>query len=325
MTSQNEKILVIGANGQIGTVLCQALQQIYGLQQVWASDVNLPHHSLVGQFEKLDVLNADKLKNFVEKQGITQIYLLAAILSAKGEQNPRQTWDLNMNALFNVLELAKELNLRVYFPSSIAAFGALDNPTAEQNAVQQPATMYGITKTAGELLAQYYHQKFGLDVRSLRYPGLIGYQSQPGGGTTDYAVHMYFEAINGAKSYTCFLEPNTVLPMMYLDDAIRATIDLMQAPAENIRVRTAYNIQAMSFSPAELLASIQTQKPDFEVVYQPDFRQQIAASWPQALDDSAARADWGWSPKHDLNSMTQEMFRQLAKLHKGRYDERMYL
>jgi nucleoside-diphosphate-sugar epimerase len=326
MATQKDKILVIGANGQIGTVLAQALRDAYGVSNVIAADIRQPHYSVIGQFEKFDVLDSKRLVEIVRKHSITQIYHLAAILSAKGEQNPRQTWEINMNSLWNVLEVARQEKLhKVYFPSSIAVFGeGVSKGDTPQYSPLLPTTLYGISKTAGELLAQYYFQHYGVDVRSLRYPGLIGYQSPPGGGTTDYAVEIFFKAAAG-ENYTCFLKADTVLPMMYMYDAIRATLELMEAPAEKIKIRSSYNLHGMSFTPAELTAEIQKHLPNFQVDYQPDFRQAIADSWVQSIDDSAARQDWGWQPKFDLSSMTSDMLKNLSKKRKSSYDERLYL
>ena len=250
----------------------------------------------------------------MSRHKVTQIYHLAAILSAKGEQNPLQTWDINMGGLFNVFEVAREKGiLKVFFPSSIAVFGAdIPRQMTPQNAILKPTTVYGMSKASGELWSQYYFQKFGLDVRSLRYPGVIGWQSNPGGGTTDYAVDIYHYAVK-EEDYTCFLSENTRLPMIYMDDAVRATLELMGAPAANINERTSYNLAGMSFSPSEIAASIQVHFPDYKVSYAPDFRQKIAESWPESIDDSAARNDWDWKPKFDLNNMTKVMISHLQQ------------
>lgn len=309
-----DKILVIGASGQIGVELTLALRKQYGNNNVIASDLREQNPLLegTGPYVSLDVMNKEMLHVQVIRQNITQIYLLAAILSATGEKNPSLAWHLNMQGLLNVLEIAREENIKkVYWPSSIAVFG----PTSpKQNCPQQtiiePITVYGISKYAGEFWCNYYHQRFGVDVRSIRYPGLISYKSAPGGGTTDYAVEIYSEALE-EKKYECFLNENTYLPMMYMPDAIRATIELMEAPASAITVRTSYNISGMSFSPKEIAASIQKHIPEFTISYKPDYRQQIAESWPQSIDDSTANTDWGWKPKYDLEKMTEDMLLNL--------------
>lgn len=309
-----EKILVIGASGQIGVELTLALRKIYGNANVIASDLREENELLKGSgpYVSLDVMNKEMLHVQVIRQNITQIYLLAAILSATGEKNPNLAWSLNMQSLLNVLDIAREEKLhKVYWPSSIAVFG----PTSpKQNCPQQtiiePTTVYGISKYAGEFWCNYYHQRYHVDVRSLRYPGLISYKSAPGGGTTDYAVEIYHEALEEQK-YTCFLKEDTYLPMMYMPDAIRATIELMEAPAEQIHVRTSYNLSAMSFSPKEIADSIQQHIPSFSIDYQPDYRQAIADSWPQSIDDTVARKDWGWKHEYDLDKMTSDMLANL--------------
>ncbi len=305
-----EQILVLGANGQIGTVLTAELRKLYGNDNVLATDIQkVALHN--GPFEQLDILNAQRLEEVVRKRRITQIYHLAAILSARGEQNPKWAWDINMTGLFNVLETAKTHNCRVFFPSSIAVFGAQapanDTP---QHAVLQPSTVYGISKVAGELWCKYYFDKYGVDVRSVRYPGIIGYQSLPGGGTTDYAVDIFHKALQG-HVFECFLSADTCLPMMYMPDAIRATLELMAAPTAHVTIRTSYNITGTSFTPADIYAAIQTYMPDFQIIYKPDFRQAIAESWPQSVDDTEARRDWGWQPEYDLKRMTQDMLDNL--------------
>lgn len=309
-----EKILVIGASGQIGVELTLALRRIYGNQNVIASDLREENDLLkgTGPYVSLDVMNKEMLHVQVIRQNITQIYLLAAILSATGEKNPNLAWHLNMQSLLNVLDIAKEEKLhKVYWPSSIAVFG----PTSpKQNCPQQtiiePSTVYGISKYAGEFWCNYYHQRYGVDVRSLRYPGLISYKSAPGGGTTDYAVEI-FHAAKEEGRYTSFLSADTYLPMMYMPDAIRATIELMEAPAERIKIRTSYNVAGMSFSPAEIGAAIQQHLPEFSMSYAPDYRQEIANSWPQSIDDSVARMDWGWKEEYDLSRMTADMMKNL--------------
>jgi nucleoside-diphosphate-sugar epimerase len=309
-----DKILVIGACGQIGVELTLALRKIYGNNNVIASDLREQNPLLegTGPYVSLDVMNKEMLHVQVIRQNITQIYLLAAILSATGEKNPNLAWHLNMQGLLNVLDIAREENIKkVYWPSSIAVFG----PTSpKQNCPQQtiiePITVYGISKYAGEFWCNYYHNRFGVDVRSLRYPGLISYKSAPGGGTTDYAVEIYIEALE-EKKYECFLNEDTFLPMMYMPDAIRATIELMEAPVSNISVRTSYNLSGMSFSPKEIAASIQKHIPEFSITYKPDYRQAIANSWPQSIDDSTANKDWGWKPEYNLDSMTNDMLLNL--------------
>lgn len=311
-----DKILVIGASGQIGVELTLALRKIYGDTNVIASDLREENPLLkgTGPYVSMDVMNKEMLHVQVIRQGITQIYLLAAILSATGEKNPALAWHLNMQGLLNVLDIAKEEKLKkVYWPSSIAVFG----PTSpKQNCPQQtiiePTTVYGISKYAGEFWCNYYFNKFDVDIRSIRYPGLISYKSAPGGGTTDYAVEIFHEAIED-KHYNCFLEKDTYLPMMYMPDAIRATVELMEAPKENIRIRTSYNVAAISFSPEEIAAEIQKQIPEFTIDYKPDYRQAIANSWPQSIDDSVARQDWGWKPEYDLSAMTRDMLENLEK------------
>ncbi len=310
-----EKILVIGASGQIGVELTLALRKIYGNANVVASDLREENDLLkgTGPYVSLDVMNKEMLHVQVIRQNITQIYLLAAILSATGEKNPNLAWSLNMQSLLNVLDIAKEEKIaKVYWPSSIAVFGPTSpKKDCPQQTVIEPITVYGISKYAGEFWCNYYFQRWGVDVRSLRYPGLISYKSAPGGGTTDYAVEIFHDALEEGK-YESFLQNDTYLPMMYMPDAIKATIQLMEAPAEKIRIRTSYNIAAMSFSPAEIAAEIQKHLPGFTISYKPDYRQQIANSWPQSIDDSVARQDWGWSEDYDLERMTQDMFKNLS-------------
>jgi nucleoside-diphosphate-sugar epimerase len=265
-----------------------------------------------GPYVSLDVMNKEMLHVQVIRQNITQIYLLAAILSATGEKNPHLAWHLNMQGLLNVLDIAREEKLqKVYWPSSIAVFGPTSpRQNCPQRTIIEPSTVYGISKYAGEFWCNYFHGRYGVDIRSIRYPGLISYKSAPGGGTTDYAVEMFHEALE-SRSYQCFLKEDTYLPMMYMPDAIRATIELMEAPASKISVRTAYNVAALSFSPKEIAAEIQRHIPDFTIRYEPDYRQRIADSWPQSIDDSVARADWGWKPEYDLGRMTAEMLENL--------------
>jgi nucleoside-diphosphate-sugar epimerase len=306
-----EKILITGANGQIGTVLAKALSERYGSESLLTTDLRPPTQALF-PFESLDILDAPRLHRLIEDHRITTIYHLAAILSATGEQRPAWAWQINMDGLFHVLEAARIYGLKVFFPSSIAVFGQhVPKEATPQHVPLQPGTVYGISKVGGELWGAYYHDKYGVDVRSLRYPGIIGYESLPGGGTTDYAVEIFHEAI-AAQSYTCFLAADTRLPMMYMADAIRATLMLMEAPAERIRVRTSYNLAGMSFSPAELADAIRQHIPEFQVQYAPDFRQAIAESWPASIDDTEARNDWGWQPAYDLEAMTRDMIKHLS-------------
>lgn len=311
-----EKILVIGASGQIGVELTLALRKIYGNANVIASDLREQNSLLVGTgpYVSLDVMNKEMLHVQVIRQGITQIYHLAAILSATGEKNPGLAWHLNMQGLLNVLDIAREEKIhKVYWPSSIAVFGPTSpKKNCPQQTIIEPTTVYGISKYAGEFWCNYFHHRFGVDVRSLRYPGLISYKSPPGGGTTDYAIEIFYEALE-EKKYECFLDENTYLPMMYMPDAIRATIELMEAPADKISIRTSYNISGMSFSPKEIGAEVKKHIPDFKISYKPDYRQAIANSWPQSIDDSVARNDWGWKEEYDLSAMTSDMFANLGE------------
>jgi nucleoside-diphosphate-sugar epimerase len=307
-------ILVIGANGQIGTALMPVLQNVYGADHVIASDLFAPAPGN-GIFEKLDATNANDLAAIVKKYKVTQIYHLAAILSAKGEADPVWAWNLNMQTLLNVLETARAFDLqKIFVPSSIAVFGAhAQKEQTLQNTYLDPSTVYGVSKVASENWSVYYHKRFGIDIRSLRYPGVISYQSMPGGGTTDYAVDMYHKAMAN-EDYVCYLSPDTRLPMIYMDDALRATISLMEAPAEQVKIRSSYNLAGLSFTPADLLQAIQVHFPDFKCSFLPDFRQGIADSWPGSIDDSEARKDWGWKPAFDLERMTTAMFSGLSSL-----------
>jgi len=309
-----EKVLVIGASGQIGVELTLALRKIYGNSNVIASDLREQNALLegTGPYVSLDVMNKEMLHVQVIRQNITQIYLLAAILSATGEKNPNLAWNLNMQGLLNVLDIAREEKIhKVYWPSSIAVFGPTSpRSNCPQQTIIEPITVYGISKYAGEFWCNYYNQRFGVDVRSLRYPGLISYKSEPGGGTTDYAVEIFHEAIE-EKKYESFLNPDTYLPMMYMPDAIRATLELMESPVEKIKVRTSYNLSSMSFSPKEIASEISKHIPDFIMTYKPDYRQSIADSWPQSIDDSVARSDWGWKHEYDLSKMTKDMLDNL--------------
>ncbi len=311
-----EKILIIGASGQIGVELTLALRGVYGNANVVASDLREENELLrgTGPYVALDIMNKEMLHVQVIRQHITQIYVLAAMLSATGEKNPGLAWNLNMQGLLNVLDIAREEGIhKVYWPSSIAVFGpSSSRVNCPQQTIIEPSTVYGISKYAGEFWCNYYHQRYGLDVRSIRYPGLISYKSSPGGGTTDYAVEMFEEALT-EKQYTCYLRKKTLLPMMYMPDAIRGTIELMEAPAEKISIRTSYNFAAMSFSPEELAAEIGRLVPEFEVDYKADYRQAIAETWPQSIDDTVARGDWGWKPRYDIRKMTEDMIRNLRE------------
>lgn len=309
-----DKILVIGAAGQLGSELTRSLADQFGGDQVIATDLRATASEQFPfcRFDVLDVMDKDALGSLVKKEKVTQIYHLAAVLSAIGEKNPQFAWQLNMDSLLHVLELAKECELdKIYWPSSIAVFGpGTPKINTPQFCEKNPNTVYGISKLAGEGWCNYYFEKYGVDVRSLRYPGLIGYKSLPGGGTTDYAVDIYHKAI-AKQPFTCFLSEGTYLPMMYMPDAIKATLDLMNAPREAVKIRSSYNLAGISFSPKEIFESISKQVPGFEIKYQPDFRQSIADSWPDSIDDSCAQADWGWKPSYDLKSMTQDILSHL--------------
>lgn len=309
-----EKILVIGACGQIGVELTLELRKLYGGANVIASDLRAENELLkgTGPYVSLDVMNKEMLHVQVIRQNITQIYLLAAILSATGEKNPHLAWSLNTTSLLNVLEIAKDENVhKVYWPSSIAVFGPTSPKiNCPQQTVIEPITVYGISKYAGEFWCNYFNHRYKVDVRSLRYPGLISYKSEPGGGTTDYAVEIFHEAIE-TKTYHCFLKEDTYLPMMYMPDAIRATIELMESEESKIKVRTSYNISGVSFSPKEIAAEIKKHIPGFSISYEPDYRQEIANSWPQSIDDSVAKNDWGWKPAFDLSALTTDMIKNL--------------
>ena len=310
-----EKILVIGACGQIGVELVAALRGKYGSGNVIASDIReeSPLIAGTGPYVQLDAMNADSTRDLVKREGVTTVYLLAALLSATGEKNPKLAWELNMGSLRQILDLGVDEKIKIFWPSSIAVFGpTTPRDNTPQKTVVEPTTMYGITKYTGELLCQYYNRRFGLDVRSVRYPGLISWKSPPGGGTTDYAVDIFYGAIQEGK-YTSFLSENSYLPMMYMDDAIRATIELMEAPAEKIKSRMAYNLSAMSFSPKEIAEEIKKFMPDFKIDYSPDHRQAIADSWPKSIDDSVARADWGWKHEYDLPKMVADMLANLKQ------------
>lgn len=309
-------ILIIGACGQIGTELTIKLRETYGNDNVIASDIRKGNNPAFesGPFELLDAMDKNAIEKVIDQYQVDEVYLMAALLSATAEKNPAFAWDLNMNSLFHVLNLAKEGKIKkIFWPSSIAVFGPTtpkhDTP---QYTVMEPSTVYGISKQAGERWCEYYHNKFGVDVRSIRYPGLISWKTPPGGGTTDYAVDIYYKAVESNK-YTCFLSENTELPMMYMDDAIRATIGIMQADKEDIKIRSSYNLSAMNFTPKDIAESIKKVKPGFEISYEPDFRQEIADSWPSSIDDSEARKDWGWKHEYDLEKMTKVMLENLSR------------
>jgi len=309
-------VLVIGACGQLGSELTLALCALHGKDHVLATDIRKPESPMFAcSFEVLNAMDKAGLEALVKQYNIKQIYHLAAILSAKGEENPKFAWDLNMESLLNVLEIAKTYKLdKIYWPSSIAVFGPstpVDN--TPQDTVMDPNTVYGISKLAGERWCAYYFEKYGVDVRSLRYPGLIGYKSLPGGGTTDYAVDIYYKALQN-EPLDCFLTEDTALPMMYMDDAVKATINLMQADADKVKIRSSYNISAMSFTPSEIASCIRKHIPEFKINYVPDFRQAIADSWPNSIDDTAARNDWDWQPSYDLDAMTADILKNLPEL-----------
>ena len=311
-----ERILIIGANGQIGSELVTALAEQHGENNVIASDIGANNVYGAARYTQLDVLDKDRLASLIDAEGITQVYQLAALLSATGEKAPLKAWTLNMDGLLNILEVARERGetgkpLKIFWPSSIAAFGP--NTPAENTAqytVMDPTTIYGISKLAGERLCEYYHSKYGVDVRSIRYPGIISFKSPPGGGTTDYAIAIFHSALKG-ETYECFLGPETTLPMIYMPDAIRATIELMDAPAEKVVIRSSYNVAGVSFNPRELVAAIKKALPEFEIAYKPDSRQQIADSWPKSLDDSRAQGDWGWKARIGVEEMVADMLKNI--------------
>lgn len=312
----SKTIVILGACGQIGTELTLALRSRYGSDSVIASDIRegTPQLMESGPFVTLDATDFNALKELFTKTQVTEVYLMAAMLSATAEKSPARAWDLNMNSLLHVLELGRQgLYSKLFWPSSIAVFGPnTPKQNTPQATVTEPSTVYGISKKAGEGWAAYYHRKYGVDVRSIRYPGLISWKTQPGGGTTDYAVDIFHHALKNG-SYECFLRENTALPMMYMSDAIQATLQLMEAPAEDLSVRTSYNLSALSFTPAELAQSIRVHLPDFKISYAPDSRQEIADSWPESIDDSQAQKDWGWKPQYDLKKLTREMLQNLRE------------
>lgn len=311
-----ERILVIGCSGQIGSELTLALRKIYGNENVFATDIKQPPKDILesGPFNTLDVMDYNNLLHFAVRFKITQVYNLAAVLSGNAEKIPQQAWEINMRALMNTLELARDSDAKkLFWPSSIAVFGpTTPRHSTPQLTVMEPNTVYGISKLAGERWGEYYHRRYGVDFRSLRYPGLISYKTEAGGGTTDYAVEIYYEAIRN-NSYNCFLREDTALPMMFMDDAIKATIQLMEADPARLSLRSSYNVGGMSFTPADVVAAIRKHQPDFSVSYEPDFRQAIADSWPASIDDSVARADWGLSDAFNLDSMTELMLSEIGK------------
>ena len=310
------KILIIGACGQIGTELTVKLRSIYGNDNVVASDIRKLNNDIVnnGIFEVVNALDYNQIEHLIEKYSITDVYLMAALLSATAEKNPAFAWDLNMNSLFHVLNLAKAGKIKkIFWPSSIAVFGpTTPRYNTPQYTIMEPSTVYGISKQTGERWCEYYHKQYGVDVRSIRYPGLISLATEPGGGTTDYAVAIFYDAILKGD-YTCFLDKNTALPMMYMDDALKATIQIMQADADQVKIRSSYNLSAMSFTPEQIYEEIKTHYHNFTIKYIPDFRQKIADSWPASIDDSAARTDWNWKNDFDLKTMTAEMITKLKE------------
>jgi nucleoside-diphosphate-sugar epimerase len=309
------KILVIGSSGQIGIDLVLELRKLHGVSNVVATDIKEPCPPLIkdGPFHQLDVLDTHKLEQLIEKENISHVYLLAALLSAVAEKKPQSAWKLNMDGLLNVLELARTGKInRIFWPSSIAVFGS-NSPKRQtpQHTIMEPSTIYGISKLAGERWCEYYHLKYGVDVRSIRYPGLLSYKSQPGGGTTDYAIEIFEKAVKN-EPFDCFLSENTTLPMMYMDDAIRATIEIMTAPSEQIKIRSSYNVSGISFSPLELENGIKKEFDGLKVLYKPDFRQEIADSWPDSIDDSAAKKDWNWQEEYTLEKIIHNMLKGMS-------------
>ncbi len=312
-----ENIMIIGASGQIGSELTLRLRKMYGAGHVFATDLKEPASDILasGPFELLDVMDDKRLIHFVIRHKITQIYHLAAVLSGNAEKLPMQAWHINMNSLLNVLDLAKEVEeiKKVFWPSSIAVFGpTTPKHNTPQLTVMEPNTVYGISKLAGERWIEYFYNRYGVDTRSIRYPGLISYKTEPGGGTTDYAVEIFYQAIKHGH-YECFLEKDTTLPMLFMSDAIEATVGLMEAPSDSLSIHTGYNIGGLSFNPADLAEEIRKHLPDFTITYKPDFRQAIAETWPESIDDSVARRDWGYNPHHDLPGLTQVMLEKIRE------------
>lgn len=307
------RILITGALGQIGTALTNALNNKFGIENVIISDLKDTYQS-DNKYYKLNILDKKSLESIIEDEKITIVYHLAALLSATGEKDPFFCWDVNMNGTMNILELGVKYKFeRVFIPSSIAVWGeGINRDFTEQDSVLKPSTMYGVTKVAGEILANYFFEKYGLDVRGIRYPGIISSETLPGGGTTDYAVEIFYEAIKN-KKYICFLSKDTMLPMMYMEDCINATLSLMDAPIENLKHHADFNVGAISFTPEQLSNEIKKHIPEFEISYAPDYRQKIADSWPKVIDDSSARNEWGWSHKYDLSSMTETMIKNLKE------------
>ena len=310
----SQTILVLGASGQIGSELIEKLRTVYGSAHVVASDIRNGSPSLMnsGPFEIIDATDKEAIFAIVKKYNVTQIYLLAAMLSATGEKFPQKAWDLNMTSLLAVLDLAKDKHInQVFWPSSIAVFGATSPKIhTPQKTIMEPSTVYGISKISGEFWCNYYHEKYGVDVRSLRYPGIISWKTKPGGGTTDYAVDIFFKALEQG-SFECFLSEDTCLPMMYMEDAVHATVQIMQVNANQINIRTSYNLSAMNFTPKELASAIHQHLPNFTMTYKTDYRQAIADSWPDSIDDTKAREDWGWSPNYTLSKMTKDILENL--------------
>jgi nucleoside-diphosphate-sugar epimerase len=317
MIKKIKKIMVTGAAGQIGSELTPILRERYGDDNILATDIVVKKDN-AGFFESVDVTEKASIEEAVKKHRIDTIYHLAAVLSAKGEENPALAWNVNINGVYNILEVAREYKInRIFIPSSIAAFGPeTPRDNTPQETILRPKTMYGLTKVAGELLGDYYVQSFNIDVRGCRFPGIISHKTLPGGGTTDYAVEIFFAAVKN-KRYTCFLREDTVLPMMYMPDCLRAAVDLMEADFSHLKHHTDFNVSAMSFSAGELVEEIKKHIPEFVCEYKPDFRQKIADSWPKSIDDFSAREEWGWKPQYDLASMTKDMLQVLSKRQKG--------
>lgn len=312
----SKRILIIGASGQIGSELTLKLRQLYGNENVIASDIKKGDEELMnsGPFEIVNAVDEEKIGQVLDKYGITDVYLMAAMLSATSEKIPMKAWDLNMDSLFIILNKAKDKKIhKVFWPSSIAVFGpTTPKENTPQTTIMEPSTVYGISKQTGERWCEYFYNKYDVDVRSIRYPGIVSYKTLPGGGTTDYAIEIFHEALRKG-SYTSFLNEQTELPMMFMDDAIKATIDLMEAPAEKVKVRSSYNLSAISFTPQQLAKEIEKQLPEFGMNYEPDFRQKIADSWPSSIDDSEARKDWGWKHEYDLEKLVKTMLEGLRK------------